>query len=223
MTLQELIKGTDVNLDISFDEQHIELPSRVVGTNEKGALIMPYMYNGQMLKFDLFKQHGAVFNLYCTDPTTKIRNVFKNVNVTVVEYKNVYYYCISVRVMNSLSYESDRRGDVRIPMNATGYITAEGKCGLKRISVDMQDISEKGIAIIAQETETMPAGEFVVEVDTVANGTTFALNLHVRIVRKVEKPGWVLYGCRFVNLDKDTLAYIYFRHLEDHKNHKETF
>lgn len=220
MTLQELLKDTDVNLDICFDEQRIEIPSRVVGTNEKGALIMPYIYQGHMIDFEVFKKRGAFFELYCTDPKTKIRHVFKNVNVTMVEYKNNYFYCISVHTMNRISYESDRRGDVRIPMTGTGYIVVEGVRSEKRISVDMHDISEKGIAIIAQETDVLPSGEFVVNVESMANDTSFFLNFHVQIVRKVEKPGWILYGCRFVHLDEDTLAYIYFRHLEENKYKK---
>lgn len=221
MTLQELEKGTDVNLDICFADQSIEIPSRVVGTNENGALILPYVYQGHMIDFGMFKQRGAFFDLYCNDQNTNIRNVFKNVNVSVVEYKNVCYYCISVRAMNSISYESDRRGDTRVPLKGIGYINVENDYGgSKHISVEMQDISEKGIAFLAQEIEEIPTGEFIVNLDTLTNDSSFHLNLHVRVVRRVEKPGWTLYGCKFVHLDKDTLAYLYLRHVEMNRKNR---
>ena len=84
MILQDLQLGQEITLEVCFDEQKYEMPSKIVGTNENTAIILPYVYKGIMIDFEIFKQRGAFINMYCIDRANNTRNVFKNVTAKTV-------------------------------------------------------------------------------------------------------------------------------------------
>ena len=51
MILQDLQLGQEITLEVCFDEQKYEIPSKIVGTNENTAIALPYVYKGSKKLF----------------------------------------------------------------------------------------------------------------------------------------------------------------------------
>ncbi|MEE1361258.1 MAG: PilZ domain-containing protein [Selenomonadaceae bacterium] len=215
MILQDLQLGQEITLEVCFDEHKYEIPSKIVGTNENTAIILPYVYKGIMIDFEIFKQRGAFINMYCIDRTNNTRNVFKNVTVSTISYQERTLYSVNVPVMNTIAYDGERRKDVRIPVDVKG--TMESEDNLDKYPVTICDISERGLAFTAPATYSFGNGLYWIHVFDTVCGTYFDLKMGVSIIRSTDEEHKKFYGCRIIKSDRDILMYLYLLN----RQHKE--
>lgn len=222
MILQDLQPGQEITLEVCFDEQKYEIPSKIIGTNEDTAIILPYVYKGVMVDFEIFKQRGAFINLCCIDTVNNTRNIFQNVSLSNINYQERMFYSVTVPVMNRIAFDGERRKEVRIPVNVKG--TMESEDNLDKYPVTICDICERGLAFTAPASYTFGNGLYWIHFFDTVCGTYFDLKMGVSILRQTDEDNKKFYGCRIIKSDRDILTYLYLlnrKHKEDEQKLKQ--
>lgn len=222
MVIQDLTAGQDVVFEICFYDQKYEFPSKVVGANEAGAIVQPFVYQGMMVDFEMFKQRGACINMHCTDSENKQRYVFQNISSAIIDYKEQKYYMVTVATMNTIAYDSERRRDERLSIDRIKgmIILDESK---ESFPIRLYNISERGLAFTVPKSFPISEEKMMVRFIDTLYKKKFELDLLVSVIHQEEKEERKMYGCRIVNSDNTLLAYMYLLHrLEREKQNKQS-
>lgn len=211
MVLQDLNLGQEVILQIKWGDASHDLKTEVVGSNESGLLIKPFIYNGVVINLPENKVKDIIFNIYANDPVTSARMAWKNASVKPVSYKGRTYYACTVNDFQKFALSSDRRADIRMPLNIRGTMSAKD---FENIPVVIYDISDSGVAFLLDKNMTLPLGVINLKfVDTV-RGNTFTINIKCRPVRERANGQDSLYGCRMLEVSNEVLIYICMKRMD---------
>lgn len=212
MKLEQLNAGQVVTLEVLIGGSSFEIKTEVVGTNAgNGALVKPYVYNGNVVDFTSGSPKSMRFNLHCIDPNTGGRVVWKNVGVNLVKFKDVDYYAIDSSNFGNIAASSERREDTRVVVNTPGSASMEDG---RRFSVSVIDVSDAGVSFIGNE-HRVTIGD-VVEINFADNAcnSDFSLAIKAKIIRaEVEKSG-ILFAGKVLEKDNKLLAYLCFKGME---------
>ncbi|MCR4694270.1 MAG: PilZ domain-containing protein [Pseudobutyrivibrio sp.] len=214
MKLEQLKAGQDVVLEVLIGGSSFEIKSKVVGTNlGTGALINPYIYNGQVVDFAKSSPKSMSFSLHCIDPITDGRVVWKNVSVEVVNFRGKDYYAIDVKSFGSIAASSERRTDSRVDVVRPGTLTM-GKNKEIHFNVSVLDISDSGISFVANKTALSVGDEVEIGFSDATKTAEFDLFLNVKIVRAEAMGSEILYAAKILKKDQQLLVYLCFKALE---------
>ncbi len=212
MTIDKLVAGQEVTLEILIGDSSFEFKSEVVGTNNgTGVLVKPYVYNGQVVDFTAGSPQSMSFSLHCIDSNTNGRVVWKNLSVNVVNFKGVDYYAIDARAFGRIAASSERREDGRVNVHTPGSVLMEDG---RRFSVSVLDISESGISFIGNSFRVTIGDVVEVNFADSANGSDFSLAVTARIVRAEAEERGILYAGKVLERDNKLLAYLCFKGLD---------
>ncbi|MCR5415406.1 MAG: PilZ domain-containing protein [Pseudobutyrivibrio sp.] len=212
MTIEQLKAGQEVTLEVIIGDSSFEIKTDVVGTNAgTGALVKPYIYNGQVVDFTKGSPKSLSFSLHCIDSKTKGRVVWKNVSVNLVKFKNVDYYVIDTKAFGSIAASSERREDTRVMVNNDGMVIMEEGNSFRASVID---ISDSGISFIASDRSITIGDKITVEYSDVAHGSDFMLSIECKIVRVEANNRGILYAGKIQNKDKKLLAYLCFKGMD---------
>lgn len=216
MIIEELVAGQEVTLEVLIGGSSFEFKTEVVGTNAStGVLLKPYVYNGTVVDFSAGSPKSMNFYLHCIDSKTKGRVVWKNVVVTLINFRGVDYYAVDSKNFGHIAASSERREDVRTHVNKPGSASCYED---KRISINVLDISDSGVSFIGN-SNAFTIGD-VVEINyaDTANESDFSLAVSAKINRaEVCKEG-VFYAGKILEKDTKLLAYLCFKGLDDKHN-----
>lgn len=213
MTIDKLVAGQEVVLEIIIGDSSFEFKTQVVGTNDgTGALVKPYYYNNQVVDFTHGSPESMSFSLHCIDPTSGGRVVWKNLSVTVVNFKGMDYYAIDAKAFGKIAASSERREDGRVTVNTPGSALMEN--GL-RFSVSVLDVSDSGISFIGNSYRVTIGDIVEVNFADNANSADFSLAVKARIVRAEAEKNGIFYAGKILERDNKLLAYLCFKGLED--------
>ncbi len=213
MTIEQLRAGQEVTLEILIGGSSFELKTEVVGTNsDTGALVKPYVYNEQVVDFTNGSPQSMRFCLHCIDPSTGGRVVWKNVSVSVVNFKGIDYYAIDAKDFGKIAASSERREDMRVLVKKPGSALMEDG---KRFSISILDLSDSGISFIGN-TYRVTIGDIVeVNFADTAHSSDFSLCVKARIVRAEAETNGILYAGKILERDNKLLAYLCFKGMDD--------
>jgi len=212
MTIDKLVAGQEVTLEILIGGSSFEFKTVVVGTNLGTAvLVKPYVYNDQVVDFTNGSPSSMSFSLHCIDPHTGGRVVWKNLSVNVVNFKGINYYAIDAKAFGKIAASSERREDVRVNVHTPGSAMMEDG---RRFSVSVLDVSDSGISFFGNG-QRVTIGD-VVEVNFAdnANDSDFSLAVKARIVRAEAGEGGILYAGKTLETDNKLLAYLCFKGMD---------
>lgn len=213
MKLKQLKPGQIVTLEVLIGGSSFEIKTEVVGTNAgTGALVKPYVYNGQVVDFNLGSPKSMSFSLHCIDPKTGGRVVWKNLTVNLVQFKGVDYYTIDTSSFGTIAASSERREDARVLVKKPGSASMEDG---RRFSVSVLDVSDAGVSFIGNANRVTIGDQVEVNFADTANGTEFSLAVKAIIVRaEVEQEG-ILFAGKVMEKDTKLLAYLCFKGMEE--------
>lgn len=216
MTIDKLVAGQVVTLEILIGDSSFEFKTEVIGTNKgTGALVKPYIYNGTVVDFTQGSPQGLSFCLHCIDPVTNGRVVWKNVSVTVVNFKGIDYYAIDAKAFGKIAASSERREDGRVIVKKPGSALMEDG---RRFSVSVLDISDSGISFIGNSFRVTIGDVVEVNFADKANDSDFSLAVKARIVRAETERRGVFYAGKILERDNKLLAYLCFKGLDKRKD-----
>ncbi len=213
MKLEQLEAGQLVTLEILIGGSSFEIKTEVVGTNDNtGALIKPYVYNGQVIDFANGSPKSMSFSLHCIDPKTGGRVVWKNVAVNLVNFKGVDYYAIDSSSFGTIAASSERREDARVMVKKPGSASMEDG---RRFSISVIDVSDRGVSFIGNANRVTIGDSVEVNFADSARGTDFSLAIKATIVRAEVERGGVLFAGKILETDNKLLAYLCFKGMEE--------
>lgn len=212
MTIDKLVAGQEVTLEIIIGDSSFEFKTEVVGTNNgTGVLVKPYMYNGQVVDFKNGSPQGISFLLHCIDPNTKGRVVWRDLSVNVVNFKGVDYYAIDARAFGKIAASSERREDGRVSVKTPGSALMEDG---RRFSISVLDISDSGISFIGNSYRVTIGDIVEINFADNANSSDFSLAVKARIVRAEAEERGILYAGKVLERDNKLLAYLCFKGMD---------
>ncbi|MCR5581864.1 MAG: PilZ domain-containing protein [Pseudobutyrivibrio sp.] len=208
MTIEQLEAGQEVTLEIIIGGSSFEFKTEVIGTNSgTGALVMPYVYNGQVVDFANGSPADMSFALHCIDPNTDGRVVWKNLYVNVVNFKGVDYYAIDAKAFGKIAASSERREDVRVSVNKPGSALIDDH----RFSISVLNISDSGISFIGNGHHITIGDVVDINFADVAHNSDFSLAVRCRIVRAQAESDGIFYAGKILEKDNKLLAYLCFK------------
>lgn len=216
MLLTDLTPKQKVYIEVIVNDKSFELPSSVIQVTGNGVKLEPYLHNGSVVDFSLAIHADIKFNLHCVDETTQTRKMFKNVRITTEAFDGFKYYMVTVRKMDSIAFSSERRGNVRMPLQGTGYVTfiPLGDTVPTTYNVELYDVSEKGVSFYLNANLDISNTKVRVGFTDLVLDKTYDINMNCTIVRIVDKEdNKKFYGCRLDDLTKDILMYLCFKHI----------
>ncbi len=212
MKLEQLQAGQIVTLEILIGGSSFELKTEVVGTNnDNGALVKPYVYNNQVVDFTNGSPKSMTFSLHCIDPNTGGRVVWKNVAVSLVNFKGVDYYAIDSSNFGNISMSSERREDVRVIVKKPGSAKMEDG---RRFSISVLDVSDAGVSFVGNANRVTIGDVVEINFADVAQNTEFSLAITARIVRAEIETDGILYAGKVLERDNKLLAYLCFKGMD---------
>ena len=212
MTIEQLSAGQEVTLEVIIGGSSFEIKTEVVGTNaDTGVLVLPYVYNGQVVDFTLGSPKSLSFSFHCIDSQTGGRVVWKNVSVSLVNFKGVDYYAIDATSFGNIAASSERREDMRVLVNKKGTALVEQG---RSFEVEVIDVSDSGVSFRGDDLFITIGDVVTVNYEDVANNSDFNLSISIRIIRaEVEKNG-IFYAGKTLEKDKKLLAYLCFKEMD---------
>ena len=212
MTIDKLVAGQEVTLEILIGDSSFEFKTEVVGTNNgTGALVKPYIYNDQVVDFTNGSPESMSFSLHCIDPNSGGRVVWKNLSVTVVNFKGVDYYAIDAKAFGKIAASSERREDVRVLVHKPGSALMDDE---HRFSVSVLDVSDSGISFIGNSYRVTIGDVVEVNFADNAHDSDFSLAVTARIVRAEAAEDGIFYAGKILERDNKLLAYLCFKGLD---------
>lgn len=212
MKLEQLEAKQVVTLEVLIGGSSFEIKTKVVGTNAgNGALVMPYVYNGTVVDFTHGSPKSMSFNLHCIDPHTGGRVVWKNVEVSLVNFKGVDYYAIDSSSFGNIAASSERREDARVLVHAPASASMEDG---RRFSITVLDVSDSGVSFIGNANRVTIGDIVEVNFADTARNADFSLAITCRIVRAEAERDGILYAGKVLERDNKLLAYLCFKGIE---------
>lgn len=212
MELTDLKQGDHIILEIKWGDRPYQIKTAVVGTGEGAILIKPFTYKGTVLDLTSVQFHDMIYNIYCVDKLANNRLVWHNVQIETQVYKKETYYVVRPSVARRFPSLSERREHKRMMLNRSGSVLL-GKDG-PAIAINVHDVSDNGISFIAQAGMEFPGKGMRIEFQDEIRGHNFQLQVDCRMVRRQERDGQELVGCRIVQTNRDFLAYICLKRME---------
>ncbi len=223
MTIEQLEPGQEVTLEVLIGGSSFELKTEVVGTNDgTGALVKPYVYNNRVVDFTKGSPESMSFSLHCIDSKTGGRVVWKDVDVSVVNFKGVDYYAVDARAFGKIAASSERREDSRVIVNVPGSASLEDG---NRFSISVLDISDSGVSFIGNSfvgnSARVTIGDIInINFADTAHNSDFSLAVNARIVRAEAEHDGILYGGKILDKDNKLLAYLCFKGIDQKSGDK---
>ena len=212
MIIEQLRTGQEVTLEVLIGGSSFELKTEVVGTNNgTGALVKPYVYNGQVVDFTSGSPQGISFSLHCIDPHTGGRVVWKNVAVNVINFKGIDYYAIDAKAFGKIAASSERREDGRVPVKKPGSALMEDG---RRFSISVLDISDSGVSFIGNANRVTIGDIVEINFADNAQNSDFSLAIKARINRAEAEKNGILYAGKILDRDNKLLAYLCFKGMD---------
>jgi hypothetical protein len=218
MTIDNLVAGQEVTLEILIGGSSFEFKTEVVGTNNgTGVLVKPYVYNDQVVDFTAGSPQSMSFSIHCIDPKTGGRVVWKNLYVHVVQFKGVEYYAIDAKAFGKIAASSERREDVRVILNMPGSCMMEDG---RRFSIELIDISDSGVSFRGNAYRVTIGDVVEINFADVAKDMDFNLAIKARIVRAEAEEGGnsILFAGKILEKDNKLLAYLCFKGMSGIEN-----
>ena len=213
MTLQDLPVGEKIALEIVWGGGSCLVHTQVMGKSDEGTLLAPFEYSGTQLEIHSSRYRDMTFHLYGIDDKTGKRMVWKNVSLDTVKLPDKVFYLVKVSGFRKLAVDSERRLKRRIPLNCQASVYPRG--GYARVVVKMNDISDGGLSFIAPKSAgAILEGKLTVMFDDNIRGHRFSISADCNYVHKKAKENEYIYGCSFVRVDKELLAYICLKRME---------
>jgi hypothetical protein len=213
MIIEQLRAGQEVTLEVLIGGSSFELKTEVVGTNaETGALVKPYVYNGQVVDFTNGSPQSMTFSLHCIDPHTGGRVVWKNVAVNLIKFRGVDYYAVDAKAFGKIAASSERREDVRVHVKKPGSALMEDG---RRFSISVLDISDSGVSFIGNANRVTIGDIVEVNFADNAHNSDFSLAVKARINRAEAEKDGILYAGKILEKDNKLLAYLCFKGMDE--------
>jgi len=213
MIIEQLRAGQEVTLEVLIGGSSFELKTEVVGTNaETGALVKPYVYNGQVVDFTNGSPQSMTFSLHCIDPHTGGRVVWKNVAVNVIKFRGVDYYAVDAKDFGKIAASSERREDVRVHVKKPGSALMEDG---RRFSISVLDISDSGVSFIGNANRVTIGDIVEVNFADNAHNSDFSLAVKARVNRAEAENNGILYAGKILERDNKLLAYLCFKGMDE--------
>lgn len=227
MFIQDLSPGQKVSIQVDLDGKYFEFPSRVIIAHGNGIYLEPYEYKGSVVDFGSASPGYLFFHLHFIDNVNNTRQVFKNLNIVTKNFNGKKYYFATVRKMDEMSFSAERRKKSRFPLQGIGEIKLEGKSEENvysgTVSVQLVDVSERGIAFLLPSSEKIDKNEhFTIRFTDSVMDKDFELTANCSVVRKVKHEDKLLYGCSFSMLSEKMLMYLCFKSIEERAARRES-
>lgn len=219
MLLEELSKGDEVVLELIWGSMEYKIKTQVKDVDDKGILIPAFQYKGVVLDSSskVFKE--LHFNLYGNDFGGQ-RICWKSLKLSHRKKNGEEYYHLSVNNFQRYGRTDEHRGEKRVSMEqfpATIHIISPQID--ESYEVLIKDISNEGIAFIADSELDIVRGVIDLSFEDSLRGHQFRLNGRYRCLRIVPmEDGTYLYGCNLMKGNNDLLSYIYLKRLLSEKH-----
>lgn len=212
MTLQDMAVGQPVSLELVWGAQTFEIKTSVVGINENGVLVKPFIYNGVVINLPENKLRDVIFNIYTIDARTNSRKTWKNATVVPVVHKGRTYYACSVNAYKKIASDSERRNHQRTMLNINGVLS--GATPGQNYPIKIRDISDNGISFLVDDEIALDSPYFKIIFTDTVRGNLFKLTISCRSVRNMLQGEDMFHGCRILEADKNLLMYVFMKRME---------
>lgn len=211
MKLIELLENQRITVQLLWGEQKIEFFSTVIGKEDSVVYVSPYIHNGSELELNVTQDKGVICNLFTTDPSTRHRISWKNIELTTVKRNDKIMYCLKTSGFNHVAKHDDRRMHDRIVITAKGK-AFEGKSS-EGVDIIVHDISDIGISFYAPNS-FMPSGhQLNVAFSDIIGEREFNVKVECAIARSTNKAGNRFIGCKILKENKDYQLYGFMKRM----------
>ncbi len=217
MLIQSIPVGQVITIEVIWGTKGYDLKSTVVGTDGKALLVKPFEYQGNPVELDTDKHRGFQFNVYAIDEEGS-RRQWKNVIIATRHTKSSVFYVIRAQSFKQISDSGERRDHIRMPLMIDGTVYDEATRGF--INVKIKDISDNGIAFLADTNFQPKTNRFVVYFKDRVKDTFFDLEIHCVKVRLTREATSNLFGCVISEMNREMLAYMLMKKTEQDALHK---
>lgn len=212
MKIRDLKAGKIVTIEMVRADDTVEFTTKVIGSNDSGLLLSPYVSEGRVLELNSKKSKNNIFNLYCVDEYTGERRSWKGITIATISHRNAYFYAVVVNSFGRYGVPSERRMNRRMIIDRDGVLANISK--KERHYVTIHDISDSGISFYGTDLFEGFEGYVKIVMDDQIRGHYFRLEIPCEYVRQQDVDGKILYGCRITNADKNLLNYVSLKRME---------
>lgn len=206
MRLVDIFEHTDVVVQMAWEKNKLEFPSKVVMRDENGIYITPYFRENRPVPLHITMRDEVVCSVFADDPITGSRIAWKNLDLETRDVGHRKLYYVNTSGFNSDSFEAERRVHERTLEEKRGFLTIDNK----QLPVVVHDISDNGLSFyISQETTVPLAGHFFIHFNDSVRQEYFELKIKCKVVRSREQDGNLIYGCKVLEPSRDYLLYVY--------------
>lgn len=206
MKLQDVRVGAPMILEVEWGEHKYEIPTNAIGASDEGLLVKPLTYNKQVIDLGAANDKDMVFTLYGNDPVTDVRQAWRNLDLKTILYKGHLYYAAKASKFKPEATTSERRVHGRMIIDADGTISANGIEG--GIPIHVEDFSDSGISFTTNLDVMLDKTAHILHFSDVVKEDEFQIKIKCIWVRREERDGKRFWGCKVLENDKNTLAYI---------------
>lgn len=205
MKLTDLLAEQRLIVQLQWGEQQIEFDSEVIGSEESGIYVSPYLHAGKALSLDVCGGKDVICNLFTDDMSNQQRVSWKNVQLATVDRDGETVYFLSTHVFNSESEHDDRRDNDRTIVQVKAKLydgrTDDG------IDIIVHDISNSGISFFAPSSFIPRSQQLVIAFSDSIEDKQFDIKVDCTISRIISKAGNSFVGCRVNSASKDFMLY----------------
>ena len=215
MRVTDLARNQEIIVQINWGDRRIEFESNVLGRDERGIFISPYLHDDKALELEIDNSNQVSCNIY-TDSDEGKRISWKNVLVSTVTHAGERTYYVMPRFFNVFAKPDERREHERIKVHKQGKAVDT----LTRITTDIMvnDVSDVGISFYAPSNFSFSSNRVIILLNDMVSGSKFHLNVECAVARTEKKVGTQFYGCRVVGDNKDFLLYAFSKKMEKKKD-----
>lgn len=205
LEMHEMTIAKKVIVQMVWGDNIIEYETTVIGVDEDGAYVKPFIHNGKPLELNIQLQSHVVCNAFTDDEHERRRVGWRNIGLETVQQGDRIIYYLSTSQFNRIAGEEERRDNERTVVNKTGSLLDKNHSKYKEIRI--YDVSDNGISFYVAN-EFFSDGEIhEIYFTDYVNGQLFEMKLKSKIVRRIFKAGLSFYGCEVVESNRDFLFY----------------
>lgn len=214
MKLTELLVKQKIAVQLVWGEQIIEFQSEVVENDGASVYVSPYLHNGGPLTINIIPEKGVICNVYTTDPTSKQRLSWKNIELTTTTRNDEMVYCMKTGGHNASAKQDERRAHERITIQLKGRAYV-GPTDEEGVEVLIHDISDVGVSFYAPASFAPKIPQMFVEFSDVIDDKEFNVRVEGTITRTGSKAGNTFVACKIAGPNKEYHLYGFLRRLKE--------
>ncbi len=211
MLLHDISAGDEVRLELIINDTPYQIPTHAVDVAPGKVWIEVFRFEKQVIDLSDPKFYHIRYNLHGYDKA-KLPYCWDDMELSMEMHNGLSCYLLSCSPFKSAGRAENKRMKDRVKVSVPAELQWRQKNF--NIPVTLYDISDSGVAFLANEDAPLINERIIVEIREMIQERKFWIKMECVCVRKMPKDGNILYGCKFQIIDQRLLEYIFAKHMQ---------